>query len=120
VQEEDADVCGSRPASGCRDGSIKVWGMGAGAAWAREASLFGHTGGARSLAGWQDKAALSMQGRRCGRWRTRTDGGPPLEVPQCLAVSGSKLVGSGSWSLGAFRLVDCMGGCGCGVRGGRP
>jgi WD40 repeat protein len=48
-------VCGSRPASGCGDGSIEVSGVGAVAAWAREGSLPGHSGAVLSLAGWQDK-----------------------------------------------------------------
>jgi WD40 repeat protein len=48
-------VCGSRLAGGCEDMSIKVWGMGAGTAWAMERSLAVQGGGeVWSLAGWRD------------------------------------------------------------------
>ncbi len=50
-------VCGSRLASGDSDGSIKVWGTGAGAGWICQRSLLGHAGVVWSLAGWQDKVA---------------------------------------------------------------
>jgi hypothetical protein len=43
-------------ASGCQDGSIKIWGIGA--AWACERTLLGHTETVRSLVRWQqDKMA---------------------------------------------------------------
>ena len=50
-------VWGSRLASGTENGPIKVWAMAAGAPWACERELLGHTGvvWSESLAGWRDK-----------------------------------------------------------------
>ncbi len=48
-------VSGARLVSGSDDLSVKVWAMGAGAAWPCERTLVGHEGLVFTLATWQDK-----------------------------------------------------------------
>ena len=50
------DVCGSRLLSGLSDGSILVWGMGAGWGCNTRRTLVGHGLGVTALATWEGRA----------------------------------------------------------------
>ncbi len=65
-------VCESRLASGCVDGSIQVWGAGAGAGRTSERSLLGHRGGVWSLAGWQDMVVSGSSDGSIRVWEVGT------------------------------------------------
>ena len=116
-------VCGSRLASGCGDGSITVWGMGAGAGWARERSLLGHTGAVRSLAGWQDKVASGSDDGSIRVWDVGTGAHDATLAGHsgavtALVVHGDRLLSASwdgtirAWGVGtwaALRTVEAYG-----------
>ncbi len=62
----------SHLASGRVDGSIKVWGAGAGAGWICERSLLCYTGTVWSLAGWQDMVASGSRDGSIRVWDVGT------------------------------------------------
>ncbi len=59
-------VSGTRLVSGSYDRSVKVWGLGTGAAWPCERTLVGHAGWVYALATWQGKV-LSGSGDKSVR-----------------------------------------------------
>jgi WD40 repeat protein len=109
-------VCGSRLASGCGDGLITVWGVGAGAAWARERSLLCHTGQVRSLAGWQDKAASGSGDGSIRVWDVATGAHDATlaghsGAVRALVVHGDRLLSASAdgtiraWDVGTWALL---------------
>jgi WD40 repeat protein len=109
-------VCGSRLASGCWHGSIEVWRMGAGAAWAWERSLLGHAGVVWSLAGWQDKVASGSGDGRIRVWDVGTGAhdatlaGHSGQVT-ALVVHGDRLLSASAdgtiraWGVGTWAVL---------------
>jgi hypothetical protein len=109
-------VLGTRLVSGSDDKSIKVWAMGAGAAWPCERTLAGHGGSVRTLVTWQGKV-LSGSGDNSVRvWDIGTGAHDATLIGHQgsvlgLAVYGDRLFSASQdgtireWALGTWAVV---------------
>ncbi len=123
-------VCGSRLASGSEDASVRLWAMGAGAPWACERALLGHSGGVLAVAGWRGAVASGSADRTIRAWDAATGahaatlaghGGAVVG----LAAHGDRLFSASrdgtirAWAWGTWAALRAVAACG-GEAGGFP
>jgi WD40 repeat protein len=113
-------VSGTRLVSGSDDYSVKVWAMGAGAAWPCERTLVGHDGWVCALATWKDKVLSGSEDASVRVWDMGTGAHDVTltgheDTVNGLAVHGNRLYSASSdgtireWVVGtwaALRMVE--------------
>ena len=116
-------VSGTRLVSGSDDASVKVWAMGAGAAWPCELTLVGHACGVNALATWRGKVLSGSDDTSVRVWDMGTGAHDATltgnnDAVWDLAVHGDRLFSASydgtirEWALGtwaAVRTVEAYG-----------